>query len=310
MWQVKSSPVATSANAGFIESWALSLHDKQPSTRALYVRTMDWFADWLTANGRPRDAVGDLLAVARQDADAWFSAQRAEGLASATLRSRWIALRSFYSWAHDEEEITENPMVRVKVDKADPPPIRVLDDTDLTRLLKACEGTGFLERRDLAIVRVLVSTGLRLAELASLQLEDVDLSKRVLFVRHGKGDKARFTRFDAATAQALDRYKRARARHRYAHLPWLWLSRDGRLTVKGVPFLLQRRAEMAGIGHIHAHQLRHTWAHRLKSAGMTDSDLKELGGWASDEVMRRYGSAQAIDRALAAYDQANPMGGL
>jgi site-specific recombinase XerD len=297
-------------NAAMVESWKLSLHSKSPRTVRLYERTLGWFADWLTANGRPEGAVGDLMAVTRQDAEAWFTAQRATGLGSATIRSRWIALRNFYGWADDEGELAQNPMARVKVEKADPGPVPVLSDADLKALLRACEGTDFLARRDYAIVRLLASTGLRLSEVADLEVADVDLAKRLLLVRHGKGDRARFARFDAETAQALDRYKRARGRHRNAGSAWLWLSRSGRLTTNGIPLMLKRRAAQAGVGHVHAHQFRHTFAHRFLVNGGTEGDLQRLGGWESSEVMRRYGSAQAVDRALAAYDTVNPMGEL
>lgn len=302
--------MTSQANAALLESWTLSLHGKSPKTASLYLRTARWFEEWLTANGRPADRPGDLLAVTRQDAEAWFGAQRAAGLQPATLRSRWIALRNLYGWALDEDEITVNPMAKVKVEKANPKPTRMVSSADLAALLKACEGRDFLDRRDYALVRMMVATGLRLSEILGLRVVDLDLTKRVAFVEHGKGDRARFVRFDAQTAQALDRYKRARARHTHATSPWLWISRLGRLSNNGVPYILNRRAEMAGIDHVHPHALRHTWADRCKSAGMSDSDLKELGGWESDEVMRRYGSARAVDRALAAYDTVSPMGDL
>jgi len=248
--------------------------------------------------------------VTRQDAEAWFAAQRSAGLAPTTMRSRWIALRSLYGWLHEEEEIDANPMARVRVDKVEPAPIEVLAEDDLRRLLKACEGKGFLERRDLAIVRLFAATGMRLSELADLRVGDVDLTRRVAFIEHGKGDKARFVRFDAGTAQALDRYLRARGRHAKAALPWLWVSRSGRFTNKGIPLMLVRRGEAAGIGPVHAHQFRHTWADRWLSAGGNEGDLQRLGGWQNSDVMRRYGSARAVDRALAAYDDINPLGEL
>lgn len=297
-------------NDGILGSWELSLHGKSPGTRNLYLRVAKWFADWLAEQGRPEAAPGDLLAVSRQDAEAWFAAQRTAGLAPRTLRSRWIALRNLYGWLHDEEEIEANPMAKVRVEKVDPDPIRVLSDDDIRKLLKVCEGRDFLERRDLALIRLLGATGLRLAEAADLQVADVDLRKRVAYIRHGKGDKARWVRFDAGTAQALDRYLRVRGRHRKADLPWLWLARLGRFTVKGIPIMLARRGEAAGIGHVHAHMLRHTWADRWLSNGGSEGDLQRLGGWENADVMRRYGSARATDRALEAYDDVNPLGEL
>lgn len=297
-------------NAGLLSSWELSLHRKAESTRGLYLRVVTWFVDWLRSNDRPEGAPGDLLAVSRQDAESWFVEQRDRGLAPATIRSRWIALRNLYGWLADEEEIDTNPMTKVRVDKVDPEPVQVLEDEDLRKLFKACEGKGFLERRDLALLRLLASTGMRLTELADLRVGDVDLLKRVAYVEHGKGDKARWVRFDAGTAQAIDRYLRTRARHRNAGLPWLWISRGGHFTNKGIPLMISRRATEAGIGHVHAHQLRHTFAHRFLENGGTEGDLQKLGGWESADVMRRYGAARAVDRALASYDTTNPMEGL
>ena len=157
----------------------------------------------------------------------------------------------------------------------------------------------------------MLATGLRVSETCALDLGDIDLSLRLATVRSGKGDKARMVRFDPATAKALDRYLRVRARHpRYARRRDLWIGFRGPLTRKGVPAILDKRAAIAGIGHVHAHQLRHTWAHRWLSNGGAEQDMMRLGGWANHEVMGRYGSAQATDRALAAYDNIDPMGEL
>jgi site-specific recombinase XerD len=112
----------------------------------------------------------------------------------------------------------------------------------------------------------MAATGLRVSELCSLHLDDVDLANRLVTVRSGKGDKARVVRFDAATAAALDRYRRVRGRHpRYAQRSEFWIGFRGPLTRKGVPLILDKRATLAGIDHVHAHQLRHTWAHRWLS---------------------------------------------
>lgn len=74
--------------------------------------------------------------------------------------------------------------------------------------------------------------------------------------------------------------------------------------------MLNKRAEEAGVDHVHPHRLRHTWADRWLRAGGNEGDLQRLGGWESAEIMRRYGAARAVDRALAAYDSVDPMAGL
>lgn len=302
--------MGSGGNDAILASWALSLHSKSPRTKEHYLRCVGWFLEWLEANDRPKGAVGDLLAVTRQDAEGWFNDQRERGLKATTTRNRWIGLRNFYGWLLEEEEIEVSPMAKVKVPKPNPEPIRVLTDDEIRKLFKVLEGKDFLQRRDMAIVRILVATGVRLSELVAMTIAEVDLAKRVAFVPHGKGDKARFVRFDAGTAQALDRYLRVRGRHRLHDRPELWLARLGPLTTDGVPQMLKRRALEAGIDHLHPHMLRHTFSHRFLAAGGNEGDLQRLGGWENKEVMARYGSARAVDRALAAYDSIDPMGNL
>jgi site-specific recombinase XerD len=300
----------TEANEALVDSWRLSLHDKSPRTMHLYSDIVERFTRWLEAHDRPASRPGDLAAVQRADVEAWFAADREAGRAAATIRSRWIALRNFYGWATEEDEIATNPMARVKVAKPEPPPVQVLSPAELRALLDACAGTDFYARRDTAIIRLLAATGLRVSELVDLAPGDLDLPNRIAHVRHGKGDRGRVVRFDPTTAAALDRYKRARGRHRLAGRPELWLGHRGPLTRKGVPRILDKRADEAGIGHVHPHQLRHTWADRWLAAGGTEGDLQRLGGWESAEIMRRYGAVRATDRALNAYDVIDPMGNL
>ncbi len=298
------------ANVALLESWQLSLHGKAPRTVVFYLAEAHRFAAWLSENGRPATDHGDLVAVERRDVESWLTALKAAGRSQSTVRSRWVALRSLYGWALVEGEIDANPLERVVVAKGNAPAPNVLGDDELRLLLKACAGADFYARRDLALVRLMLATGLRVSETIDLAVGDLDLMNRIVSVRHGKGDKARVVRFDAATASALDRYKRVRARHRFAGLPWLWIGYRGRTTRKGVPTLLASRSAAAGIGHVHPHQLRHTWADRWLRAGGTEGDLQRLGGWESAEIMRRYGESRAVDRALSAYDAINPMGQL
>lgn len=302
--------VATTANQALLDSWRLSLHDKQPRTIDLYLREARRFAAWLADAQRPENNPGDLLTVSRQDVQTWIREMQAQGRAKATIRSRWIALRNLYGWLVEEDELDDSPLAKVRVPKTDPPPPDVLSEDQLRALLRACEGRSFEDRRDAALIRFMAATGLRVSEVCDLELGDIDLAMRLATVRSGKGDKARIVRFDPATAKALDRYLRARARHRFARRRDLWVGFRGPLTRKGVPTILDKRTMLAGIGHVHAHQLRHTWAHRWLASGGAEQDMMRLGGWANGEVMRRYRAAQATDRALAAYDSIDPMGAL
>ena len=110
-------------------------------------------------------------------------------------------------------------------------------------------------------------------------------------------------RIDPETAAAVDRYKRARGRHKLGNLPDLWLNRFGPMGISGAQAMIGRRCEQAGVPKMHWHQLRHRFAHRWLSQGGQEGDLARLGGWSDPAVMRRYGSALATERALDAYDE-------
>jgi len=303
-------PVVVQANTELLASWLLSLHAKAPRTRLLYTEEARRFARWLAEHDLPTAAPGDLLAVGRRDAETWVGDLQAAGLSPATIRSRWIALRSLYGWCVEEEEVTASPLAKVVVAKADAGPVDTIPAADLARLFAACEGTDFTARRDLAVLRTLAATGARVSEACGIDLDDLNLAERLVRIRHAKGGRDRFARFDPKTAAALDRYRRVRARHRFGTLPSLFIGHRGALTRKGLPAILERRCTIAGLGHLHPHQLRHSFADSYLSAGGQEGDLMQLGGWTSAEVMRRYGRQRATTRALASYDAVDPLRGL
>jgi integrase/recombinase XerC len=121
-----------------------------------------------------------------------------------------------------------SPMARMRPPIVPDQPVPVVPEDGLRRLLGACVGKDFEARRDTAIVMFLLDTGARRAELADLQLPDLDLDLDVAIVL-GKGRRERALPYGRKTAVALDRYLHVRARHKDAHLPWLWLGKRGRL---------------------------------------------------------------------------------
>lgn len=297
--------MTTPGDQALIDSWALSLHALRPRTVTIYVKNLRLLCSWLEERGV------ELHEVTKQYAQAWVKDMQDRGLKGNTVRSRFYAARSFYKWAADEGEVAVNPVGDMAVRRPSEPPPDVLTEAEEAALLRACQGTTFRDRRDMAIIRLGLATGLRAAELCGLELADVDLQNRLAVVRDGKGGRQRVVRFDPATAAAIDRYRRVRARRTKAHLPALWLGQRGALAPdSGLGHLLAVRAREAGIRHVHPHMLRHSFADRWLSNGGTEGDLQQLGGWESAQVMRRYGAAQAVDRALRAYDRVDPMGGV
>ena len=131
-------------------------------------------------------------------------------------------LQAFWKWAVSEDEVRESPMARMTppIVPEEPPPI--LRPEQIKAILDACAGTDFEARRDTALVRMLLDTGMRRGEISGLRLADVDLDESVAIVL-GKGRRPRACPFGAKTAQAIDRYLRSRASHPQAQRDELWL---------------------------------------------------------------------------------------
>jgi integrase len=78
------------------------------------------------------------------------------------------------------------------------------------------------------------------------------------------------------------------------------------MTPSGIAQMMRRRATQAGVGHIHPHQFRHTFAHRWLAAEGTEGDLQEIAGWRSREMLRRYGASSRAERAREAHKRLSP----
>lgn len=279
-----------------IASWHRSLRARNlaPKTLRTYRQSTDALVDWLATR-----KVTDPTAITRRHLEA-FIAHLLETRSAATASVRYRALQQFFAWCEDEDEITPNPMAKMRPPVVPEKTVAVLNETQAKALLATCAGRDFRDRRDQAILRIFLDTGMRLAELTGLTLEDVDLDDAVLFVQQGKGRRGRAAPMGAATTAALDRYLRTRARHRKADLPAVWLGSNHRGPMKenGIFQMVAARGKEAGLDGLHPHALRHTWAHHARLAGMDDDSLMRLAGWRSRQMLHRYGASAADARAL------------
>lgn len=227
-----------------------------------------------------------------------------ETRAPATASNRYRALQQFFKFLVSWDAITVNPMEKMQRPAAGEPDVPSLSEEQISALLATCSGPAFEDRRDNAIIRLLLDTGMRKSELLGLTLEDLDLdhrSARVEAKRAGRGPRYRDCPFGVKTAAALDRYVYDRRRHRYGPTEWLWVHRRGRLSGSGLATMLRRRGVAAGIGPVHPHQFRHTWAEAWLDGGGNETDLMELAGWSGLDMVIRYTRSAAGKRARRAH---------
>ncbi len=281
----------------------LRAENKAPSTIVTYAKAVEQFETFLAEPRRHRPRrVAD---VRREDVEAFLVERSDAGMRPATLSQRFRSLQQFFKWLAAEGEIAASPMATMRPPLVPETPPPVLREDDLRKLLDACAGTGFEDRRDNAMIRLFLDTGMRRGELAGLKMEDVDLDQETAVVL-GKGRRPRACPFGHKTGQAIDRYLRARSKRPDASEPWLWLGKRGRLTETGVEQAIKRRGREAGLPDIHPHQFRHTYAHQWLAAGGTEDDLMRLAGWKSRQMLARYGASAADERAREAYKRLSP----
>jgi len=277
-----------------LPSWERSLRARNLSAATIddYLTSARKLDRWLADQSMPRDVTW----IAREHIEAYLVAGQDRGLSPGSVASQFRRLQQLFKWLHAEGETTANAMVNMEPPKVPVVPPRIMPDEDILALFKVTAGTDFLQRRDTGINRLFFDSGMRLGQMAGIEVPHIDWRADTIRT-HAKGDKYIDAPFGSKTGEALDRYLRARARHRFRDLPWLWLGKKGRLTGTGIYQMTVRRAEEAKIEHVHPHLWRHAFAHHWCLADGSESQLMRLMGWDSPDMARRYGASAADERA-------------
>ncbi|WP_231989788.1 tyrosine-type recombinase/integrase [Mycobacterium sp. 852002-51057_SCH5723018] len=283
--------------ASLLGEWeiAMKCENKSKSTLHNYVTGVRVFVRWCEDNGQEP-------ALDRQLVRAWVADLLEGGAQASSAAARQLAVRRFSAWLAEEGEIDSDLLYGLRLPKLPRKVLEALSDAEAKRLIAVCSGPEFRDRRDEALIRLMLETGLRRAEVCALKLRDLNLEPEQSFalVRCGKGAKGRIAPFGPHTARALSRYLRARRTHPLHERDDLWLGDRGRtLGYDGVRFCVQYRAELAGIKDFHLHKLRRTFACRWLAAEGSEQGLMAVAGWTSHAMIARYTNASAAERAAA-----------
>ncbi|ELT43006.1 integrase [Arthrobacter nitrophenolicus] len=253
--------------------------------------------------------LGDLeLGMLRR----WLGVQSQSGAARATLARRSATVRSFTAWALREERIAVDPALRLKAPKRERSLPGVLQSSQLTRLLGQLEHSAAdgepLAVRNRAIVELLYATGVRVGELAGLDIDDLDPDRRTLRVL-GKGNKERTVPYGVPAAVAVDDWLR-RGRPLLAREnsgPALFLGARGRrVDQRQVRELVNRLLEALGDTSASGpHALRHSAATHLLDGGADLRAVQEILGHSSLATTQIY-THVSVDRLRKSYQQAHP----
>jgi integrase/recombinase XerC len=289
-----------------------------PHTLRAYETDLMQFASHLAARHRTEP---DAVPIRRFESDGirdFLAALHDRGNSRASAARRLATLRTFARYLLREDVITDDPTAVVGTPRREQTLPAHLAAAEMDRLLSSPDAATPGGRRDRAVLELFYASGLRLSELVDLDLEDVNLSSRVVRVR-GKGRKERLVPFNRTTAEALramvaDRVQfeprptRADTRSRHArprHALFLNL-RGRRLTTRSVDRIVRRYVREAAIAQgISPHALRHTFATHLLQAGADLRAIQELLGHARLSTTQRYTHLD-LGRLMEVYRKAHP----
>jgi site-specific recombinase XerD len=145
---------------------SLRVAGKADRTLVLYGQSITYFSNWLQQRGQP----ADLSSLDRDTVPRWLDFLRHRGLTTGTIRTRWRGLRRFTNWLLAEGIIDTDPLAGIVIDKPEAPPVPILTDEELAALIGACRGKRFADRRDEAIIRLLIDCGMRVSEVTGIDL--------------------------------------------------------------------------------------------------------------------------------------------
>lgn len=266
--------------APLLDAWAdeLSL-THSPTTVAGYRKELDWFAAW-----------GGTADATRVDLVRYLASRRARGVRENTIKRALSALRVFFKWLRPDDNPAMSipwPHVKTKLQ-------RTLDVEEVMKVLGACNVPGPAAARNLAIMVLLLDTGLRASETCRLKVSDLDLERRELRVVIKGGNEARAI-FSQPTAEALARWLAIRAHYVWPETETVFCDLGHHaghpMTPSALRLMCSRLARLAGVKSFSTHSLRRTMAVMALRSGASTRIAQIMGRWSDVKLVEVYSRA-------------------
>lgn len=244
--------------------------------------------------------------LTQSDVRSHIASRHRQGLSSSSLQRELSAIRSFYHFLLNKRLADSNPAQYIKAPKQVRKLPKTLDVDQISGLLEAGTNSA-LEVRDLAMFELFYSSGLRLSELAALNLADIDLCDNSLLVRIGKGGKSRVLPVGSKAVTAITNWLLQRLKNAAVTESALFVSTRGtRLGQRSIELRLAQWCKKKGIAeHIHPHMLRHSFASHLLESSQDLRAVQELLGHSNISTTQIYTHLD-FQHLADVYDKAHP----
>jgi integrase/recombinase XerC len=289
----------------FIDYMALE-RGASPYTSSAYRKDLELFAAFLQEQGLPLDVTKiDYLTIRLYLGHLY----RGEQIKRTSVVRKLASLRTFFKYLKREGIVEKNPAKMVAIPKGGKDLPHTLSVDEAFRILDVPDPNCPLGSRDQAILEFLYSSGLRVGELTSLSLNDLDLGAGMVRVM-GKGSKERMVPIGSKAVEALRSYlaRRGELMGKGERVPqYLFLNhRGGRLTARSVGRMIKKYLLQAGIvKEISPHTFRHSFATHLLDAGADLRGIQELLGHASLSTTQKYTHVSSA-KLMEVYDRTHP----
>ncbi|MFC2013130.1 tyrosine-type recombinase/integrase [Chloroflexota bacterium] len=292
-----------------IEGFLLSckVENKSPATISFYKNILEkfqWFLQKYGIDTIDATVIRQFLGYLKDSPNRWDSTNTRANrpVCSYTVDRYYTGLSALFRWAIDDGMIDTNPMATIKKPRFQRKIIKGLEPDICNKLIGSFNGKSIIDYRNRIILMMFLDTGLRLSELANLQLSDINVEKGIIKVI-GKGNKERLVRIGLKTQKALWSY----LARRDSNIDHVWIGRENELfTATGIAQMIRNLGKSIGIS-LSPHKLRHSFAISFLRNGANPFELQMALGHSTLEMTRRYTQALGFEDVFKRHTLASPV---